>query len=227
MKIPLFDIDGVIFKTGGKVQNDSFTYAFKKIYGVDATKDDAEKVEGRVNNEVIYNVMKFHGLNDEEIKSKIKLATESIAQYWKDHIEETSLEILPGVRELLKKLKEKGSTIGLLSGNVEEIAWSKMTKMGLRHFFGFGAFGDSVYKRVDLVEIARQKASKVLNRDVKLDELFIIGDTPRDIKCARDGGIKAIAVSTGKYTFEELKKEKPNLLLHSLEDQKPILDFIS
>ena len=218
-------MDGVLIKTGGKVHHDAFGYAFKKVYGINATKDDAGGVEGGIDNGIITNVLSFHGLSQEKIRLKRKAATETMAKYYKAHVKDVPLEVLPGVPELLREFKKKGVPIGLLTGNVEEIAWTKVESIGLKKFFDFGAFGDSVLKRVDLIEQSRKKAQKILNRKVNLDELFIIGDTPRDIKCARDGGIKVIAVATGKYSFEELEKEKPDLLVHTMEEQKPILDF--
>lgn len=225
MKIPLFDVDGTLFKAGGKVQHDTFGYAFKKVYGINATKDDAGVVERRVDNEIITNVLKVHGLNGKEIKAKIKLATKAMSEYFISHIDEANLQVLPGVVGLLKKLKERGATVGLLTGNVEDLAWAKLRKTGIRDFFDFGAFGDSVYRRVDLVEIARQKAEKILKREVKTKELLIIGDTPKDIKCAKDAGVKVIAVATGFYSFEDLGKENPDLVVHTLEEQKTIIDF--
>lgn len=227
MKIPLFDIDGILFKTGNNVHSKAFAYAFKTIYGINATKDDAGITEGRVDNQIIFEVLKIHGLSERKIKGRIKRATEAMAQYFELHKSKANPEVLPGVRKLLQKLKKNKTPIGVLTGNVEKIAWTKLKLSGLKSYFEFGAFGDKVFKRVDLVEIAKQNAEKVLGRKVETRELFIIGDTPRDIKCARDAGIKVIAVATGIYSYEELVKEKPDLLVHTLEEEKPILDFIS
>lgn len=226
MKIPLFDVDGTLFKTGGKLHSDAFTHAFKTVFGISATKDDAGIPEGRVDNQIIMEVMSFHGVKQSVIKKKVKLATALMGEYFIGHKNQASPQILPGVKDLLSKLRKKGFSIGVLTGNVETIAWTKIEVAGLRDYFDFGAFGDKVLKRVDLVDYAQRNAEKILGRKINKRDLIIIGDTPRDIKCARDAGIKVIAVSTGIYSFEELEKEKPDLLVHSLEEQKEVTNFL-
>ena len=225
MKIPLFDIDGTLFSTTKKkFHDDAFEFAFRKVYGVNAKKNDSVG-KGRMDIQIIVEVLRLYELTEKEIKKKIKLATKAMAEYAIDHKNEVNPEILPGVIELLKKLKRKNIPLGILTGNIETIGWLKLEKSGLKDFFDFGAFGDKAYKRSDLVEIARRNAEKNLARKVRTEELIIIGDTPRDIQCAKDAGIKSIAVSTGIFPFEELVDEKPDLAVHSLEE-KSVLEFI-
>lgn len=224
MKIPLFDIDGTLFKTGNRISKDSFTYAIKNVYGIDANQDEINP-EGMVDNQIIVDVLKLHGLTQTQVEEKLKDQTEAMTKYCQEHINDMSLEVLPGVRELLSKLKELDAPMGLLTGNVEGMAWTKMESTGLRDYFEFGAFGNMVFKRADLVEIARKNAEQTLGKPVKTNDLIIIGDTPKDIQCARDAGIEVIAVSTGIYPFEELVDEKPDLAVHSLEE-KSVFEFI-
>lgn len=224
MKIPLFDIDGTLFKTANPVHFDAFTYAFKTVYGINANQREISP-EGMLDNQIIIDVLKLHGLTEEKVKEKLKKATLAMSEYVRNNIKEKSFEPLPGVKELLKQLKIMKIPMGVLSGNVEEIAWLKIKSAGLREYFDFGAFGDSAFKRVDLVEIAKQNAEKTLGRNFKITDFIIVGDTPRDIKCAKDAGIKSIVVSTGIYSFEELVDEKPDLTVHSLEE-KSVLEFI-
>lgn len=226
MKIPLFDIDGTLFKTGSLSHRYSFAYAFEKIYKVKATQTEINP-EGMVDNQIIVEVLKLHGLSEEEIKPKIKQATNAMTEYMEKHKDDVKPEILPGVLDLLNALKQKNVPLGLLTGNVEEMAWIKLEKGGIKDFFSFGAFGDKAYKRVELVEHARQNAEKALGRTVDKNELMIIGDTPKDIACAKDAGIQVIAVSTGIFPFEELVDEKPDLAIHSLEEIDSVLKFLN
>jgi phosphoglycolate phosphatase-like HAD superfamily hydrolase len=39
---------------------------------------------------------------------------------------------------------------------------------------------------------------------VPRDQTIVIGDTPRDIACARADGVRCVAVTTGQYGPEEL-----------------------
>lgn len=225
MKIPLFDIDGTLFKTANPVHKDAFAYAFKQIYGIDAKQTEI-RPEGMVDNQIILEVLKLHGLSETEIKTKIKQATKTMTRYFEEHENEVNPEILPGVLKILKRLELEKTPIGVLTGNVEEIAWIKLERASIRDFFDFGAFGDKAFKRVELVEQARQNAEKALMKSFKITDFTIVGDTPKDIQCAKDAGIKVLAVSTGIYPFEELVDEKPDLIIHSLEDEDKVIKFI-
>jgi phosphoglycolate phosphatase len=44
----------------------------------------------------------------------------------------------------------------------------------------------------------------------------VIGDTPSDIRAARQNGLTVIGVATGIYSLEQLSAERPDLCLQSL-----------
>jgi phosphoglycolate phosphatase-like HAD superfamily hydrolase len=225
MKIPLFDIDGTLFKTRNPIHQNAFAFAFKKVYGKNAKQIEAHP-EGKTDKQIILEVLKRHGVPAEEIRKKINTAMQVMAMYFSEHENQVNPEVLPGVKELLSKLKGQNIPIGVLTGNVERIGWTKIEKAGLRDFFNFGAFGDKTEKRVELVEIARQNAEIALGKTFQTQDFVIVGDTPKDIQCAKDAGIKVIIAATGIFSFDELAKEKPDLLVQTLEDQK-VFDFIT
>lgn len=226
MKIPLFDIDGTLVKTGSQINQDVFHYAVKKVYGIDAYHHEINP-EGMVDNQILVEILKLHGLTENQVKEKINEEIKAVTDYAKEQESNIELEILPGVLELLNTLQKLSIPMGALTGNVEGLAWVKLDKSGLKEFITFGAFGSQAHVRSELVEIARQNASKKFGKDFKTTDFVIIGDTPKDIQCARDAGIKVLAVSTGKFTYEELEKEKPDLLLHDLEDTEKIINFLN
>lgn len=225
MKIPLFDIDGTLFQTGNSVNNDAFSYAVNKVFGITASHLEIDS-HGKINNEILIEVLKLHGLTEKEIKEQIKAYSTAIAKYAVKHKKEMNQIVLPGVKKLLRKLKMLKIPAGLLTGNVEELAWAKTEATGLRDFLEFGAFGNMAYIRSDLVEIARKNAEKALNRKYKKEDFVIIGDTPRDCDCARTAGVRVILVATGKYSFDELAAEKPDLVVRTLEDPE-VLNFLT
>lgn len=228
MKIPLFDIDGTLFKTENSIHFDAFTHTFKTIYGIDANQKEIEP-EGMLDHQIIIDVLKLHGVSEDATKEKLETATLSMPEYVRKNIKEKTFEPLLGVKELLEELNQLKTYIGILSGNIEEIAWIKIENAKLKKYFSFGAFGDNAFKRVDLVKIAKTNAEKKLKKKFKTSDFVIIGDTPRDIECARQAGIKVIAVATGIFSFEDLAIEKPDLLLNSFEkkeDRESIINFL-
>lgn len=226
MKIPLFDIDGTLVKTGSAINQNAFHHAVKQVYGVDAYHNEINP-EGMVDNQILVAILKLHGFTEEQVKEKIDQEIQAVTNYAIEQEPNIQLDVLPGVVSLLRKLREENVPMGALTGNVEGLAWMKLHKAGLKEFIQFGAFGSQAHVRAELVEIARQNAQKVLGKEFNTEDFVIIGDTPKDIQCARDAGIGVAAIATGKFSFEELSDSKPDLLVHDLESEgQKVLDFI-
>jgi phosphoglycolate phosphatase len=128
--------------------------------------------------------------------------------------------ILPGVRKLLPSLTSHfpEHVSALLTGNAEQGARIKLRHYELDKHFSFGAFGCDHPERNQLGPIAIERAQKSTGRTFDSEEVIVIGDTPRDIACARACGAKVLAVSTGTVPHEDLKKAEPDALLRDFSN---------
>jgi len=138
--------------------------------------------------------------------------------------------ILPGVVELLSHLHKRSDvTLGLLTGNLLEGARLKLRYHGLDDYFDFalGAFGDEHVDRDDVARAALSVLSKhaPISDRWTLERLWVIGDTPADVRCARAIGAKALAVATGIYSRQELASVEPDRLVDDFEDAEAVLDL--
>jgi phosphoglycolate phosphatase len=116
--------------------------------------------------------------------------------------DDLSAHVAPGVTDVLEALAVRdGTRLAILTGNLEPIARLKLRRAGLAHYFedGVGGFGSDSEDRLDLPAIARRRAGGYPRA-----RTVIIGDTPRDIACARADGLRCIAVTTGQYEAGEL-----------------------
>lgn len=227
-KIPLFDIDWTLLKgstEGNQVHNEAFDFALHTVFNLPNASKNEISTEGSIDTKILIDVSKLHGISEEEAKSKMPEALKAMTDYFLEHADEGNFIPMPGVVSLLSDLKSKVIPIGLLTGNIAEIGWEKMKRSGLIEYFSFGAFGSMAFKRVDLIPITAEEASKVLDRKVDVRELVIIGDSPLDIACARDGGIPVIAVGAGHFKPHELAHA--DLTLESLEEKGKILKFLN
>jgi phosphoglycolate phosphatase-like HAD superfamily hydrolase len=126
-------------------------------------------------------------------------AVEAYARLCEDDL---SAHVAPGVIDMLEALAARdGVRLAVLTGNLEPIAHLKLARAGLGRFFerGQGGFGSDHEDRTELPAIARARAG-----GYPREHTVIIGDTPRDIACARADGLRCIAVATGPYAAEEL-----------------------
>lgn len=111
-------------------------------------------------------------------------------------------QAVPDAAHALQRAVDAGCAIGLLTGNYRDIARHKLEAANLwrpEFDMGHGAFGEDADDRNALGRIARERAMAV-----GVTNIVIIGDTPRDIGCARAANALAVAVTTGTATRHEL-----------------------
>jgi phosphoglycolate phosphatase len=108
--------------------------------------------------------------------------------------------------------------VGLLTGNVRAGARVKLGHFGLYDHFAFGGFGDHHLDRDEVAREALAEVERRFNGRHSPERIWVVGDTPLDIRCARAIGARAVAVATGWHSEEELTAHGPDLFLTDLED---------
>lgn len=222
-KIPLFDIDWTLLEGGNKIHNKAFSFAYKTIYGIDASIDEIEH-HGMIDKQILLEISIRHGISKGDALGKVNTAITVMIDYFIKHAHKTHYRVLPGVIALLKVLKNLNIPLGLLTGNIEEIGWEKIRRAGIYDYFIFGAFGSLAFKRVDLIPIAKKRLEKILNEQIPLERFVIVGDSPLDIACAKAGNIKVIAVASGVYKHNHLSDA--DLVVNSLKEHDKIIEFL-
>ena len=122
---------------------------------------------------------------------------------------------MPNVREILEHLHGRSDVRSyLLTGNTRAGARAKLTHYDLIQYFPDGAFAEDTGDRRSIARRALELAKQ--GGAVAEDRVFVIGDTPHDVECARAIDARTIAVATGGYTLEELKAHHPWCALNEL-----------
>ncbi|MBL7159150.1 HAD hydrolase-like protein [Candidatus Microgenomates bacterium] len=226
-KLVLFDIDGTLLEAGHPVARARHSHSIKKIFGIE-TMIDWSKHSGSTDKKIAVDILREKGVTEKEIKFKIQQILDEQYYYVMKNLKEDFKErVLEGIEELLKDcLKKKEICLGLLTGNYEKIAWFKLEMIGLKKYFDFGLFGNQAEDRNALAKSLFKRAEKHFKRKFKPESVFIIGDTPRDIECAKAAGVKAIGVATGQWSVADLKKADADFVLKNLKDKKKILKII-
>lgn len=127
---------------------------------------------------------------------------------------------LPGVKGLLETLATRRHefVVALLTGNTAGGALIKLRHFELDGHFPFGAFGSDHPDRNELGPIALRRAREHVGRDFPADEVVVIGDTGKDVACARVCGARVVAVASGAASPRDLEAAGPDLLLPDLSD---------
>ena len=223
MRLILFDIDGTLLRDGIAAKI-AFARALRDTYQT-AGPIEGFRFAGMTDPECVTEIMRLAGVDertilarrDECLRRYVELLAVEVRQHQDAHL-------YPGVRELLERLNKLDTVlVGLLTGNVHQGAQLKLRRWNLEPYFRFGAFGDDHENRAVLAQIALEKARTVSGRAFSGSETTVIGDTPKDIACARAIGARAVAVATGSISREALAACDPDALLDSFEDHEAAL----
>lgn len=227
-RLVLFDIDGTLLSTRGAAKR-AFGYALVSVYGTAGPIDDHD-FHGKTDPQIARELLRSAGLSDSTIDSG---AENLWATYLDGLVKELQrpdhlTKVFPGVLPLLDALEDckKEILVGLLTGNVERGAQLKLESAGLAGRFALGAYGSDGEQREELPPIAARRARAIAQRDYIGDDIVIIGDTPRDVTCGRDLGVRAIAVATGKHSMDELEAAGAHAVLPDLADTEAVLHHI-
>ena len=135
--------------------------------------------------------------------------------------------VLPGVRAALDAIAAHPELHqGLLTGNLREGARLKLEHVGLWSYFEFGAFADDSSDRNELGPFALRRAKEKTGLDFPPERVWIIGDTPHDIACAKAIGAKSIGVATGSFLPEDLAACGATLVFRDLSDTEALLKVV-
>jgi phosphoglycolate phosphatase len=216
--VVLFDIDETLVHTGGSGAR-SWKAAFEKLYGIPADIGEHSSA-GETDPQVAratFTAVVGHDPSDDELD---QLYVQYLLHLADDILVSEQYHVLPGAEKTLRALGEAGLMLGLVSGAMEGAARTKLIPANLNRFFIFGAYGSDSADRAELTRIAIEKATR-LHRQLSPADVFVVGDTPRDIDAAKAAGAISVGVASGHFSVDELQAAGAVHVLGSLEDTFP------
>jgi phosphoglycolate phosphatase-like HAD superfamily hydrolase len=220
MHVCLFDIDGTLLSSSGAGRL-AMDAALLAEFGIE-TRIVPSDIAGRTDRSIATNHFKKHGVADTDENWQRFIG--GYLRHLPDSLVKNAGRLLPGIATILDHLAGQSTVaVGLLTGNVAAGARIKLGHCGIDHHFSFGAYGDRHQTRDEVAHEALACVRRHLGHDVPGERIWVIGDTPSDVRCARAIGAQAVAVATGLYTLKDLEGESPDLLLADLSDPQPLL----
>ena len=211
MLLVLWDVDGTLVHTGGHGR-----HAFEEAYETVVGRPFAANVPyaGRTDRQIALSMLEGEHDHLPRVLEELELALEG-------RREQVAAEggAFPGVPETLAALHARDDVINsLLTGNIAANAALKVSAFGLERWLDIevGAYGSDPHEeRYELVAIARDRAA---TKYAEPTGAVLVGDTPLDVRAAREAGARAVAVATGFSDVDELRAAEPDAVLADLSD---------
>jgi phosphoglycolate phosphatase-like HAD superfamily hydrolase len=214
----LFDIDGTLLRRLPPAHRQAICHACELVGGVQVDPDGLGRTAGMTDSAILRRLLAAEGMPAEEITARLPALCVAAADAY-DRLVGDDLWAYhtPHAVEALDWLVRREAALGLVTGNIERVAWRKLRAARLARYFHCGAFGDEAEARDALPPLALARARTTFARDFAPEEVYVVGDTPADIGCGAASGLRSIGVATGpEHSLEHLRACRPDYLITDL-----------
>ena len=224
MYLILFDIEGTLVLTG-RAGWRAMNRACADLVGHDKAMDGVE-FAGRTDWSILADVMRNNAVPFD------RALLDRLSRRYTAHLAEEIQLPGTGIKARTRFVLEPAGAgrddvaLGLLTGNFIEGARIKLEYFDLWKYFPCGAFGGDSANRNDLVPVAISRARECGIADVDAARVIVIGDTPNDVECARVVGALPVAVATGSYSADDLRRSGADIVFQDLSDTHAFLALL-
>jgi len=228
----LFDIDGTLLVRGADAHAAAVVAALCEVWQVEPPQS-AHGVEaaGRTDQAIARDILALAGVPAEQFAARSDDFIVAAASHYERLVpDDLSDRLAPHASDVLAQFAaNERYRCSLVTGNIQQVARLKLGAAGILYPFaeGQGGFGSDSDDRDDLPPIARMRAGQAWNGGEAwpAERTVVIGDTPRDIACARADGALVVAVATGPFGADQLTDA--DVVLEDLRELDAALQSLS
>ena len=226
-RLLLWDIDGTLVRAG-HLSAAAFDRAVAEVTGAEVTGRPV--MSGKTDPQIVREYLAILGVHEgEDTVERILLRLETTLAEFAPRLPETG-EATPGAAAILRRMADDSNVLSsVLTGNIAANAATKLAAFGLDRWLDLeaGAYGSDHADRTMLVPIAMRRAAELRNARCRADQVWVIGDTPRDLACARAAGVHCMLVGTGKTPADELATLGADAVLDDLSDTEAVAKILT
>lgn len=126
-----------------------------------------------------------------------------------------------GLKEVLITLNKNGIILGILSNTSQKRLDFFRNKLNLDKYFSvFMSRDDTPFRKPNPypVLLALKHIKKEIKQPIHKELVYLIGDLPSDIQCAKNAGINSIALLSGHGRKKDLLNTNPTIFLEEIQD---------
>ncbi|MEO3871242.1 haloacid dehalogenase-like hydrolase [Nonomuraea sp. B12E4] len=210
------------------VTRDAYAEAFRTVTGRPLVK--LVPPLGRPDSEIVFETLAVNGVQAED--EHLPRFLSALALAFADRRGRLAKEgrMMPGAKEALKSVSRLDGVVQtVLTGTIKGNAVHKLKAFGLDKFIDFelGGYGEEVYPRATLLQVAQGRAKQRLGTPFTAANTVVIGDSPRDVQAAKIGGAAMIGVASGRSTAGELVEAGADLVLPDLSNASEVVAAVA
>ncbi len=209
-KYIFFDLDGTLIDTVPFIL-ESFNYTFNHHFG--DTRPEEETIS-YIGMPLINHLRDIYPGKEEELAKTYRAYNEL------KH--DNCIGIFIGIYDVIKELHEMGLVLGVVTSKKREMAIRGLELFNLRDYFLFvnGSEDSAKHKPDGDPLIKAMIKAKADNKE----EVLYVGDSPLDIMCAKNAGVRSAAVAWTYSPRSDLEKEEPDFFLENPRDLLKYID---
>jgi len=228
-RLILWDIDGTLLRAG-VLARDAFATAIERAVGRHPGEHGVV-MSGGTDPQIALEILAFLEITEDEAQSLVPTVIGHLEAELAAAEERMRREgfVMPGIAELLPRLAADPDVHqSVLTGNTAANAAVKLRAFGLDRWLDIevGAYGSDDADRNRLVPVALERMRRLRGLELEADDVWVVGDTPRDLACARAGGARCALVATGRIPLDELVAAEPDAVFADLSDVDAVLDLL-
>jgi phosphoglycolate phosphatase len=220
-RLILWDVDGTLM-SAGPVGRTVFDAAVAHVLGTAVDGHDVQ-MSGKTDPQIALEILATMAVTGDEAAERLPAVLRALERELEDavHLVREEGRVHPGVIEVLTSLDaEPGVRQSVLTGNLRPTARLKVGAFGLDRWLDLeaGAYGSDDADRTRLVPVALARQAELRGVAIPPERVWVIGDTPADLACARAGGVRCLLVATGRIPFDDLAAAGSEAVLRDLSD---------
>lgn len=215
-RLVLWDVDGTLVDAGG-IGAEVFDRAIERVLG--APPPTRVRMSGKTDPQIVGEYLALMAIAEPEGQVARVLDELVLALAAAEEAVRERGRVLPGVEQILEDLAAAGTVLQtVLTGNVAPNAAVKLGAFGLERWLDLevGAYGSDHADRERLVPVALERAARLRGGRFTPADVWVVGDSPADLACARAGGARCLLVATGRSGYDELAALRPDAVRRDL-----------
>jgi len=216
MKLVIFDLDHTLVNLFS-LHDKAYHKTMEEVFGLKACYKQLDFTGKRIP-DLIAEFARREGVTPQVIAMNIEEAERVYELHFLSGLKNVTRHVLPGAHKLVEALS-KNHKLALVTGDLRPIAERVLEEAGLLQYFPVIVTAEDDGTRAKLVAQAIKKSGKAA-------EVWVVGDSARDIEAGNANNAKTIGVLTGEHGRKTLAAAKPTYIFKDLSLTNKIIEVI-